>query len=85
MLSFVQKLLEISMRMDKNRWTIIRIFGKILGIFPVWYSERLARKIFQGGYDPTKRDKKAYRNRKYPKKRCSKKRCSRKRHRKKAD
>ncbi len=66
MLSFVQKLLEISMCMDKSAWGIIRFLGKLLGIFPVWYSERLAEKIFREGYDPVKRYRKRQCKRRHP-------------------
>lgn len=60
--SFVQKMLEISMRLDKGSFFIFRLAGKLLGIFPVWYCGRMEKKLFRGKWDPAKRYRKRYRN-----------------------
>lgn len=62
MISFVQKMLEISIKLDKKKFFILRITGKILGIFPVWYCGRMEKKLFSGKWDPLKKYRKRYKN-----------------------
>lgn len=58
MVPFVQKLLRISMRFDKSRYFFLRIAGKILGIFPVWYCRRMEKRLFNGKWDPLRKFRK---------------------------
>ena len=55
---FTQKLLVLAMKMGKSPYRIVRLLGKLLGIFPVWYSERMERKLFDGTWDPAKKYRK---------------------------
>ena len=48
----IQKMLEMSMRLDKSDRKILRILGRILGIFPVCYSKRLEKRLFEGTWEP---------------------------------
>lgn len=58
MLVLIEKLLFLSIRMDQSRFRLVRLFGDILGAFPVWYSSRLEKKLFSGTWDPLKGYKK---------------------------
>jgi hypothetical protein len=42
----LQNVLECSMRLDKSPYRFARILGKVTGVVPVWYAERLERKLF---------------------------------------
>ena len=55
MLMIVQKLLEISMRLDKSSRKSLRALGKALGVFPVQYSKFLEKRLFSGAWDPAKK------------------------------
>lgn len=66
MLLLVQKLLEISMRLDNSKICFLRLLGKGLGIFPVYYSRRMEKRLFCGTWDPVK----PYRKRKYRSHQC---------------
>lgn len=62
MISFVQKMLEISMKLDKKKSLFFRAAGKILGVFPVWYCMRMEKRLFSGKWDPLKKYRKKYKN-----------------------
>lgn len=65
MLVIIQKLLEISMRLDQSDRKFLRILGKLLGVFPVWCSKWLEKRLFRGTWDPVRK----YRRRRRRKKR----------------
>lgn len=69
MLSFVQRLLELSMRLDNSKYAMGRFWGWILGIFPVWYSERLEKKLFREDCRLAEKLYKRYSGRKHPRSR----------------
>lgn len=58
MLVLVQKMLELSMRLEGSDRAILRILGKMIGVFPVHYSRWLQRRLFRGTWDPVKRYRK---------------------------
>ena len=58
MLTLTERLLELSMNMAGSRHLMIRLLGKLLGIFPVWYSSRMERRLFNGTWDPVKKYRK---------------------------
>lgn len=60
MSSFVQKMLEISMSLDKRKFFVFRMAGKLLGIFPVWYCRCMEKRLFSGKWAPLKKDRKKY-------------------------
>lgn len=68
MLFFVEKLLIISMRMEKSGKRCVRLLGKLLGIFPVRYSYRMEKRLFDGNWDPAKRYRKRRRQTKHRRK-----------------
>lgn len=47
MSKYTEKILEFSMKLDKSRYRILRLLGKILGIFPVWCAECLEKKYLK--------------------------------------
>ena len=64
MLVIVQKLLEISMRLDKSDRKFLRILRKLLGAFPVRCSKWLEKRLFQGTWDPVRKYRRRIRRRK---------------------
>lgn len=63
MLLLAEKLLLISMRLEKSHKKYIRFWGKVLGILPICYSRWMEKRLFRGTWDPAKRYRK--RRRKY--------------------
>lgn len=55
MLVLAEKILILSMKLEKSRWKVIRLTGKLLGIFPVHYSRWMEKRLFRGNWDPVKR------------------------------
>jgi hypothetical protein len=47
MMKLLQKQLEFSMHLDKSSNCFVRLAGKCLGVYPVWYAQRLERKLFK--------------------------------------
>jgi hypothetical protein len=47
MMKLLQKQLEFSMHLDKSSNCFARLAGKCLGVYPVWYAQRLERKLFK--------------------------------------
>jgi hypothetical protein len=47
MMKLLQKQLEFSMHLDKSSNCLVRFAGKCLGAYPVWYAERLERKLLK--------------------------------------
>lgn len=58
MLKLVQKLLELSMRLCKSERKFLRILGKVTGYFPVRYSQWMEKRLFEGTWNPVKRQRK---------------------------
>lgn len=53
-----QKVLELAMRLSRSKYRVVRGIGEIAAIIPVWYSERMERKLFEGTWDPGKKYRK---------------------------
>lgn len=58
MLLLAEKLLLISMRLEKSHKKCIRFLGKVLGILPICYSRWMEKRLFRGTWDPAKRYRK---------------------------
>ncbi len=52
MLVLAEKMLIWSMKLEKSRWKGGRLAGRILGIFPVYYSCWLEKRLFKGSWNP---------------------------------
>lgn len=63
MFFLLQKMLELSMRMGKCRCRFLRLAGRILGLFPVWYSCRMEKRLMDGIWDPSFKWKRVQRKR----------------------
>lgn len=68
MFFLTEKMLIWSMRLGKRRSRVLRAAGKILGIFPVWYAERMERRLMDGTWNPGPKWKKKGRKRRNRKK-----------------
>lgn len=60
----MEKLLILSMSLEKSRRKGSRALGKIFGILAVQYSEWMEKRLYSGKWDPVKRSKKRARRRK---------------------
>lgn len=60
MVPFVQKMLELSMRLGKRKCILFRAMGAVIGFFPVWYVRRLEKRLFSGKWDPLKKYRKKH-------------------------
>ncbi|HIY01965.1 MAG TPA: hypothetical protein IAA26_09005 [Candidatus Blautia faecipullorum] len=64
MFFLMQKMLECSMRMGKSRRGIVRLLGRLLAVYPVWYAERMERRLMDGSWNPAEKWQKKQRKRK---------------------
>lgn len=55
MFVLVERLLILSMKMEKSGMAPVRLLGKLLGLPPVWCSRMLEKKILSGSWDPGRR------------------------------
>ena len=63
MFFLMQKILEFSMRLGMRRNRFVRLLGKILAVWPVWYAERMEKKLMDGTWNPAEKWKKKKRKR----------------------
>ena len=52
MFFLTEKMLIWSMRLGKRRSRVLRAVGRILGMFPVWYAERMEKRLMDGTWNP---------------------------------
>lgn len=57
MSSVIEKLLELSGRMENSRFIAIRFLGKGVGFFSIRYSTWLEQRLFCGKWDPARKYK----------------------------
>lgn len=58
MLFLMEKLLLLSIGLEKSSKKGIRLLGKLLGIWPVYCSRRLEKRLLEGRWNPVKRYRK---------------------------
>ena len=63
MFFLTEKMLIWSMRLEKQKSRVLKTAGRILGIFPVWYAERMERRLMDGTWNPGPKWKKKCRKR----------------------
>ena len=63
MFFLTEKMLIWSMRLEKQKSRVLKTAGRILGIFPVWYAERMERRLMDGTWNPGPKWKKKGRKR----------------------
>lgn len=49
---FTEKLLLLSMKLELSPRPGVRLMGMLLGILPMWYAQRMEKRLFQGKWDP---------------------------------
>ena len=52
MFFLTEKMLIWSMRLGKRRGRVLKAAGRILGMFPVWYAERMEKRLMDGTWNP---------------------------------
>ena len=63
MFFLTEKMLIWSMRLEKQKSRVLKTAGRILGIFHVWYAERMERRLMDGTWNPGPKWKKKGRKR----------------------
>lgn len=58
MLALAEKMLILSMKLEKSRWKVVCLVGKLLGVFPVYYSRRMEKRLFSGKWNPVEKRRK---------------------------
>ena len=52
MFFLTEKMLIWSMRLQQQKSSVLKTSGRILGKFPVWYAERMERRLMDGTWHP---------------------------------
>ena len=63
MFFLTEKMLICSILLEKQKSRVLKTAGRILGIFPVWYAERMERRLMDGTWNPGPKWKKKGRKR----------------------